>query len=246
MADAAFDIVSNVIVPLGSALLGAIAGYYPASRLAKRASDEVLRRDAAARRDQDVRAARQVFVKLHIIANRLGSYLQQLTGMIEKADRDGNGHMALHERLSVFSGVDREPTIEFSAEELAIYIAAKRPDYVDDLLLLSRRYAATLIHLQTFGDMKVSLYELTTRLGATTRAETGVTTTRVPRTDPLANQIIVKSGDLEFFAREMVDLTTQYDLFARDIASRFAEVTDGCLGKGAVPGFEPKVVSEMG
>lgn len=61
------DTLKDVVVPLVSAVIGAITGaaaaYWPASRLATRASDEVLKRDAAARRDEELRSARQVFIK---------------------------------------------------------------------------------------------------------------------------------------------------------------------------------------
>ena len=136
---------------IGGAVVGAGASYFASSRLAKLASDEVLERDNAARVDQDKRASHQVFVKLHAITNSLGSFQKQTLEMVAKADSNGNSHMPLYQRLSPFAGIEREPSIEFSAEELAVYIGAKRTDYVDDLLLLSRRYAACPASLDTFA-----------------------------------------------------------------------------------------------
>lgn len=235
--------VKDVVIPLmsgiGGAVVGAGASYFASSRLAKLASDEVLERDKAARADQDKRAAHQVFVKLHAITNSLGSFQKQTLEMVAKADSDGNSHMPLYQRLSPFAGIEREPSIEFSAEELAVYIGAKRADYVDDLLLLSRRYAACLASLDTFAKLKTDLHFEMARLGQTTRdTATGVSTTRMHLPPEVGNYIKVKTEELDLFAQGMCQLLADYDAFARDVAQRFDEVTRGFLG-GPIPGFEP-------
>jgi hypothetical protein len=228
--------LKDVIIPLasgiGGAIIGAGASYFASSRLAKRSSDEVLERDKASRHDQDLRAAHQVFVKLYAIANSLCTFHNDLEEQVAKADRDGNSHMPLHERLSARAGIDREPSIEFTADELAIYIAAKQPDYVNDLLLLSRRYNAHLTNLATFASLKIELHRETTRLGKTTRAETGVSTTVMRLPAEVANYINTKRQELDIFATAMREHLAQDDKFARDVASRFGNVTGGYLGPG--------------
>ena len=108
--------VKDVVIPLvsgiGGAVIGAGASYFASSRLAKLASDEVLERDKVARADQDKRAAHQVFVKLHAIANSLGSFQKQTLEMVAKAESDGNSHMPLYQRLSPFGGIERELSID--------------------------------------------------------------------------------------------------------------------------------------
>lgn len=235
--------VKDVVIPLvsgiGGAVVGAGASYFASTRLAKLAADEVLARDEAARVDQDKRAAHQVFVKLHAIANSLGSFQKQTLEMVAKADSDGNVHMPLYQRLSPFAGIERESSIEFSAEELAVYIGASRADYVDDLLLLSRRYAACLASLDTFAKLKTDLHFEMARLGQTTRdTATGVSTTRMHLPPEVGNYIKVKTEELDLFAQGMCRLLADYDAFARDVAQRFYEVTRGFLG-GAIPAFEP-------
>lgn len=235
--------VKDVVIPLvsgiGGAVVGAGASYLASSRLAKLAADEVLARDNAARTDQDKRAAHQVFVKLHAIANSLGSFQKQTLEMVAKADSDGNGHMPLYQRLSPFAGIEREPSIEFSAEELAVYIGARRADFVDDLLLLSRRYAACLASLDTFAKLKTDLHFEMARLGHTTRdSATGVSTTRMHLPAEVGNYIKVKTEELDLFAQGMCQLLSDYDQFARDVATRFNEVTRSFLG-GPIPTYEP-------
>jgi hypothetical protein len=238
------ELVKDVIIPLasgiGGAIVGAGASYIPARMMAKRASDEILARDEAARRDQDRRAAHQVYVKLSTIANSLGSFHLQIEDMVEKADRDGNSHMPLHQRLSPFAGIEREPSIEFTAEELAIYLAINRPDYMDDLLLLARRYSACLTSLATFAEMKTDFHFETAKLGQTTRAaDTGVSTTRMRLPSDLANYIKVKASELDLFAKEVRDQVAEFNRFAHDIAVRFAEITKAYFEVGSTPAFEP-------
>lgn len=237
------EYVKDVVIPLlsgiGGAVIGSGASYLASSRLAKLASDEVLKRDNAARADQDKRAAHQIFVKLHVIANVLGSFQKQTLEMVAKADNDGNTDMPLYQRLSSFAGIEREPSIEFSAEELAIYIGAKRADYVDDLLLLSRRYAACLASLNTFSKLKSDLHFEVARLGQTTRDNaTGVSTTRMNLPSQVPNYINMKIEELDLFAQEMFQLLADYAEFAYDVAQRFHEVTRSFLD-GPIPSFDP-------
>lgn len=234
-------IVKDVVVPLASALIGAIAGaatgYWPARRLAKRSSDEILKRDADARHEGELRAARQVYVKLHAVANSIGTYHKQVEEMIAKADFDENSHMLIWQRLSAFPAIGREPTIEFSAEELALYIAAKRPEFMDDLLLLARKYAANLGNLTAFATMKTDLHNEMTKFGNSTRVESGVSTTHLLAPPELANFIKVKSEELELFANMMRSFLAEDYKFACNVASRFTEVTESYLGEKTLPGF---------
>jgi hypothetical protein len=235
------EIVKDFVVPLASALIGAIAGaaagYWPARQLAKRSSDEILKRDAGARHEGELRAARQVYVKLHTVANSIGTYHKQVEEMIAKADVDGNTHMLIWQRLSVFPAIGREPNIEFSAEELALYIAAKQPEFMDDLLLLARKHAANLGSLAAFATMKSDLHSEMTKFGSTTRAESGVSTTRLRVPPELANHFEVKGDELENFAKMMRGCLAEDYKFVCSVAGRFTEVTESYLGEKTLPGF---------
>lgn len=72
------DIAIPLVSGIGGAVVGAGASYWASSRLARSASDELLERDQAERASRDQRAAHQVFVKLHAIANGLGSFHLQV------------------------------------------------------------------------------------------------------------------------------------------------------------------------
>jgi hypothetical protein len=237
-------IVKDVIIPLvagfGGAVVGALVSYVPSRLLAKDASRQVLARDLTARRDQEKRAGHQIFVKLSVLVNSLCGYHRDIENMIAKAENDGNGHMPIWQRISLMAGIDREPSVDFTADELAIYVAADQTDYVDDLLLLARRYGAVLSNLATFAKLKTELVYETYSIGQTTRSEeTGVSTTRMHVPASVANSINARSEELEIFAVELRSILADYDRFARNVAEKFGPLTNGYLGAKTVPCFTP-------
>lgn len=230
----------DFVVPLASAVVGALLAYVPAAHLARKSGKEMLERDAQLRREGELTEARRAFVKLTLLANGLGSYREQLEGMSAKAVADGNGQMALWERYSTFAGVDDEPLILFSADELAPFIAAGRPDLVDALLLLQRRYAAVLQSLRSFARMKADLHYEMARLGETTRDEqTLVSKTRVRMPPELANLFRLKIGELDLFAKAMTEQVFEYADHAIEVAALFTAVSTKYFGKSALPALEP-------
>jgi hypothetical protein len=182
-------------------------------------------------------------VKLSILTNTLCGYHKQITEMVERADRDGRSHLALHEKLSAFPAIERERPVEFTAEELSIYIAAKKVDYADDLILLARCFTADLSHLVAFAKLKVELHDLTSGLGTTTIDEAGFSKTLMQLPAHLANQLMVKRESLDRFTTGMCQLIAEHAHFARDVANRFAPVTEAYIGKGVVPSFVEKAPS---
>jgi hypothetical protein len=238
-----FNLIKDALIPLGSAFLGAvvgaIAGYFPAKKLAKSASNEILTRDADERRARRAQAARQVFVKVHALANSIGSYHKQIEGMVAKADADGNVNMRIFERLSTFAGVEREPSIDFDANELEIFMTTKNSDYVNKLLLASRRYSACLGHFVAFGKMKTDWHEQTLRLGETIRDENVVSRTFMRVSPGVANYLKTLGDEMEIYAVEMRSLTAEYTKYISDVALEFKIVTEGIFEAGERLSFEP-------
>lgn len=237
------NILKDAVVPLAAALLGAVVGavvgYFPAKKLAKESSDELLMRDAEERRSQRARAARQVYVKIHTLANSIGSYHEQIEEMVQKAELDGNSHMRIFERLSTFPGIDREPSVDFTSDELEIFIYQNRPDYIDQLLLSSRRYSATLGHLAAFAKMKTDWHNTAIQFGETVRDENGVSRTRMRVPSNVANFINVQADELEFFTTEMRGLISEWTTYIFGVAQGFEEATVTLFDAGERPGFAP-------
>ncbi len=233
------EYVKDVLVPLIAVFLGAFGGHFSAKSLAKASSVELLKRDAEDRRDKRVRAARQAYVKLHMLANSSGSFRKHVNEMIERANLDGNASMRTFERLSTFPGIDRETAIEFNAEELEVFIHAKRPDDVDALLLASRRYEACLTNLSSFAKLKLELHEYAIGLGQTERDASGVARTRMRVPTNVANIIKVKGENLELFAKEMVDLINECADYIIEVAQQFEGVASAYFDVGERLGFSP-------
>jgi hypothetical protein len=194
---ALISVAKDFAVPIVAAVLGALLGYVPAALLARRSSKELLVRDAQQRRESELTEARRAFVKLTLLANTLGSYRDQIEAMVAKATADGNDHMTLSQRLSTFAGVEEEPIIEFDASELAPFIAAAKPEVVDALLLLQRRYAAVVQGLRAFARMKTELHFGLARVGETSRGPDLVSTTRAKVPLELSNIFRLKAQELE-------------------------------------------------
>lgn len=241
MADpvTALSIAKDFGVPLFSAVLGAMLAYVPAARLAKKASDEMLARDREQRVETELAAARRAFVKLTLIANTLGSFRQDIEAMIAKATTDGNDHMSLWQRLSTFAGIEDEPAIPFGAAELAPFIAARRPDLVDALLLLQRRHMAVVQSLRSFAKLKTELHYMAARYGETTRDETLVSTTRARMPVEAAQVFNLKVDELNLFTKGMREQINAYADYGVEVADLFDVVCQAYFGRGKLPTLEP-------
>ena len=228
----------DYVVPFASAVLGALVAYFPSRLLARRASREVLARDAQDRRELELGLARRAFVKLGILVNSACGFHQHVEQMIAKADRDGNTQMPLWSRISTFPAVDREPTIMFEADELAVFIAAKNVAYVDQLVLLARRHAANLASLAAFGKMKAELHYNHAQLGETHRDANNVSTTFARVGAGTANYLRLKAEELELFTRELRTLLADSATMAEQTAEQFGPITRLYFHDGSLPAFE--------
>ena len=217
-------------------MLGSMISYFASSRLARQASKEVLKRDKEARHDQNMLAAHQVYVKLSVAANMLCGYHKQVVEMAARPD--SGAKLRLCDKLSTFAGIEMSRPIEFTAEELSIYIAARCPDYINDLLLLARHHAVNLAHLATFAKLKTELHYDVLAAGSTSRSESGVSNTRLPPSHPKFNLIMAQRDELDHFTIDMCKLLAEGDKEARRIAGRFNEVTAAFLGKDMTLDFE--------
>lgn len=227
-------------VPLLSAVLGALLAYVPSARLAKKASDEMLARDREQRVEAELTEARRAFVKLTLIANTLGSFRQDIEAMIAKATNDGNDHMPLWQRMSTFAGIEDESSIAFGADELAPFIAARRPDLVDALLLLQRRHMAVVQSLRSFAKLKTELHYMAAQFGQTTRDdETLVSTTRMQMPIEVAHVFHLKADELELFTKAMRAQINDYANYGAEVAALFDTVCEAYFGRGRLPALTP-------
>jgi hypothetical protein len=228
-ASSDFNTVKDAVIPLAAALIGAIAGTIGSSIITKKqtesATEQLLQRDEQDRRSQRARAARQVYIKLRWMTESVGNVRNQMTEMIQRANRDGKTNMLIHERLSIFPAIKTEVPITFSADELEIFISTQQINYFDQLLLASRRHSAFLTNLLAFAELKTEFNDLTSQLGRTKRDPQGIAITKMRVPQSVANHIKVKSENLEFFAKEMVGLTNEWYDYISEVMTGFEPAT---------------------
>lgn len=159
--------------------------------------------------------------------------------MITKAGRDGNDHMPLHRRISTFAGIEHEPAIAFDAAELAPFVSARRPDLLDELLLLQRHHSAVIQSLRTFARLRLELHYGMAGLGDLSRDEKLVSTRRASVPAELARVIVAKSDELELFTTEMRPQRNAATAHSERVAQLFEEVTRAHFGPGQRPSLEP-------
>ena len=129
-------------------VIGALAGGIPAWWLARRQSNETLRRDKDQRRDREKALAFGTSVKLLTIINSTISLSNYVKSCMALRTVPNHEHMEPWQVLIPMIGHTDEGSIRFTAEEMAVFAAAGEYDFMQDMLLLSLRHASSL---ETFG-----------------------------------------------------------------------------------------------
>lgn len=182
-------------------VIGALAGGIPAWLLARRSSKESLSRDREIRKEAQLAAAFRIFTKLSMMVNDLASTLMQIEEML-KRPVDPYDESPTQRRVSAFAGASSEAE-RFSADELAILVAANETDYLTELDLFGRRYQAFLRTLGTYGQLKSKLHDL---LSQSEDLQFGPGDTLRSRTTMKNAQILrMQSRTLESVAVPMID-----------------------------------------
>lgn len=141
-----WDLVPAVI----GGVIGALAGGIPAWLLAKRQSDETLRRDTQQRRETERALAFRVCVRLLTIINStisLRNHVQRCIALLTKPE---NAHMEPWQVLIPMIGHTDEGQERFDAEEMAVFASANERDFMMDAMLLARRHSSSLASFKTY------------------------------------------------------------------------------------------------
>lgn len=136
-------------------LIGALAGGIPAWALAKRQSNETLRRDREQRVDNQKALAFSVVVKLlHIINStvHLSNHVKSCLALRNDPDR---AHMEpWHVLVPMVGHTDDEGSIRFTAEEMAVFAAMNEYDFMQDMMLLAMRHSSSLSTFKEYCIMR--------------------------------------------------------------------------------------------
>lgn len=145
------DIASAIV----GGLIGAFAGGIPAWALAKRQSNETLRRDQEQRVENQKALAFSVVVKLLHITNSTISLSNHVKSCLALRDDPSHAHMEPWQVLVPMIGhPDDEGAIRFAAEEMAVFAAMNEYDFMQDIMLLAARHSSSLSTFKEYCDMR--------------------------------------------------------------------------------------------
>ena len=145
-----WDLVPAVV----GGVIGALAGGIPAWLLAKRQSDETLRRDREQRVENQKALAFSVAVKLLNIINSTISLSNHVKSCLALRDNPNRVHMEPWQVLVPMIGHTDEGSIRFAAEEMGVFAAANEYDLMQDMMLLAVRHSSTLATFQEYCVMR--------------------------------------------------------------------------------------------
>jgi hypothetical protein len=145
------DMISAVV----GGVIGALAGGIPAWALAKRQSNETLRRDREQRNQQQRALAFSVVVKLLHITNSTISLSNHIKSCLSLRDEPAHAHMEPWQVLIPMIGhTDGEGDIRFTAEEMAVFAAMSEYDFMQDMMLLALRHSSSLSAFKEYCSMR--------------------------------------------------------------------------------------------
>lgn len=145
-----WDLVPAIV----GGVIGALAGGIPAWLLAKRQSDEALRRDREQRVDNQKALAFSVVVKLLHITNSTVSLSNHVKSCLALRDAPDRAHMEPWQVLVPMIGHTDEGSIRFTADEMAVFAAANEYELMQDMMLLAVRHSSSLAAFQEYCVMR--------------------------------------------------------------------------------------------
>lgn len=146
---------SDMASAIVGGVIGALAGGLPAWALAKRQSNETLRRDREERIENQKALAFSVAVKLLHIINSTISLSNHVKSCLALRDDPNRAHMEPWQVLVPMIGhTDEEGSIRFTAEEMALFVAAKEFDLMQDTMLLAVRHSSSLSTFKEYCVMR--------------------------------------------------------------------------------------------
>jgi hypothetical protein len=212
-----WDLVPAIV----GGVIGALAGGIPAWLLAKRQSDESLRRDREQRTETQKALAFAVTVKLLHITNSTVQLSNHVKKCLAVRENSKYQHMEPWQVLVPLIGhADDEGSIRFTAEEMAVFAAADEYDFMQDMMLFALRQSSSLATFKEYCTMRKEFmaigpkpqgFEGQIGLGVITPEEAA---SYKPYTIPLNNIVIELDAGLD------VD-----DKLARSVSEKFGPIT---------------------
>jgi len=145
-----WDLVPAVV----GGVIGALAGGIPAWLLAKRQSDETLRRDREERTEKQKALAFSVVVKLLHIINSTVSLNNHVKSCLALRNDPDRAHMEPWQVVVPMIGHTDEDSVRFLPEEMSVFASANEYDFMQDAMLLAVRNASSLASFKEYCFMR--------------------------------------------------------------------------------------------
>lgn len=146
---------SELTAAIVGGLIGALAGGIPAWALAKRQSNETLRRDREQRVENQKALAFAVVVKLLHIINSTIHLSNHVKSHLALQNHPDHAHMEPWQVLVPMIGhAEHEGSIQFAAEEMAVFAAMNEYDFMQDMMLLAVRHSSSLSAFKEYCIMR--------------------------------------------------------------------------------------------
>lgn len=219
------------VIGIAGAVIGGLAGGLPAWLLAKRQSNETLRRDREQRTEREKALAFSVSVKLLIVVNSTINLRNHVQTCLAVRRLPGNENMEPLSALVPMIGHTDEGTVRFVAEEMAVFEAAKERDFMMDTMLLGQRHASSLASFQKYCELREELSAIMPTSDAFEGEMGSVMLTREqllrlkPRTIMLNSLVIQLENGLEEDLR-----------LARNVALAFGPIVQRYFNEPTFPG----------
>ena len=211
-----WDLVPAVV----GGVIGALAGGIPAWLLAKRQSDQTLRRDREQRVENQKALAFSVVVKLMHIINSTISLSNHVKSFLALRNDHDRAHRGTWHVLVPMIGHTDEGSIRFTADEMGVFAAANEYDLMQDMMLLAVRHSSSLATFQEYCVMRNEFRAIGPKpadfdgqIGGGWLTPEEVDSFK-PYTIPMNNVVVGLSAGLEEDVR-----------LARTVAERFGPVT---------------------
>ena len=149
----------EIVPAVVGGILGAFAGGLPAWLIAKRQSDESLRRESERTIEHEKALAFQVCSKLMTITNGtiiLYNHIRRCRDLNRRAENEG---MQPWQTLIPMVGFTDEGNIRFEADEMAVFAKASERQFMMDAMLLAQRHSSTLASFKIYCDRREDFLE---------------------------------------------------------------------------------------
>ncbi len=140
----------DLVPALLGAIVGSATGAIPVFILARRSANELLARDATARKEAAKAAMIRLSVKLLTINDEIGNLREYVRHWLGTKDQPGREKMEPFQLVPPMMGPSDQDIVTLEAEELAVLFGGGHYELMQKLMLLQRRAASINVSFRAY------------------------------------------------------------------------------------------------